>query len=95
MLEPDEHAAPGTHSERGRIQDVIYLGAITRYVIDLDAGGMLTAVRQNLETAASEATQERGREVSVSWREDQTFEIDPDGTENSPDGDQRKGREDP
>jgi putative spermidine/putrescine transport system ATP-binding protein len=95
MLEADEPAVPGTHAERGRIQDVIYLGAITRYVIELNAGGMLTAVRQNFETAASEAAEERGREVSVSWREDQTFEIDADGTEKAPDDDQSKGREDP
>ena len=76
MLEPGEAVAPGSHSERGRIEDVIYLGAVTRYVIELAAGGTLTAVRQNLETAAAEALQARGREVAVAWREEQTFEID-------------------
>jgi len=76
LLDPGEPVAAGTHSERGRIEDVIYLGAVTRYVIELDAGGTLTAVRQNLETAAAEALQARGREVAVAWRDDQTFEID-------------------
>ena len=60
MLEPGEAARPGSHSERGRIEDVIYLGAVTRYVIELAAGGTLTALRQNLETAASEALQSVG-----------------------------------
>ena len=76
LLEPSETVAAGSHSERGRIEDVIYLGAVTRYVIELAAGGTLTAVRQNLETAAAEALQARGREVAVVWRDEQTFDID-------------------
>jgi len=76
LLEPDEPASAGSHQERGRIHDVIYLGAVTRYVVELAAGGTLTVVRQNLETAAAEALEARGREVAVAWRDDQTFEID-------------------
>jgi putative spermidine/putrescine transport system ATP-binding protein len=94
MLAGGEGAAPGSHSEHGRIEDVIYLGAITRYVIELDAGGTLTAVRQNLETAASEEATERGRQVTVAWREDQTFEIDSSAEGESP-ADQSKGRKVP
>jgi putative spermidine/putrescine transport system ATP-binding protein len=77
LLEPGEQVPDASHSERGRIQDVIYLGVVTRYLIELAAGGTLTAVRQNLETAAAEALEAKGREVTVSWREDQQFEIDP------------------
>ena len=66
---------PGAHVERGRIEDVIYLGPVTRYVIALSAGGVLTAVRQNLEIAAADALEAKGREIAVAWREDQTFEI--------------------
>jgi putative spermidine/putrescine transport system ATP-binding protein len=66
---------PGAHVERGRIEDVIYLGPVTRYVIALSAGGALTAVRQNLETAAADAVDAKGQEIVVAWREDQTFEI--------------------
>ena len=55
---------------------MIYLGVVTRYVIALADGGTLTAVRQNLETAAAEALEAKGRDVTVAWREDQTFEID-------------------
>ena len=77
LLGPGDQAPPGSHAEPGRIADVIYLGVVTRYLIDLAAGGTLTAVSQNLETAAAEALQAKGREVTVSWRDDQSFEIDP------------------
>jgi len=76
LLDEGETPSPGTRAERGRIEDVIYLGMVTRYVIALEAGGTLMAVRQNLETAAADALEAKGRPVSVAWREDQTFEID-------------------
>ena len=38
-------------------------------------GGTLTAVRQNLETAAAEALEARGRTVNVAWRENKTYDI--------------------
>ena len=47
------------------------------------------------ETAASEALDARGRAVSVSWREDQTFEIDAAGAGESPDSAENKGSEVP
>jgi putative spermidine/putrescine transport system ATP-binding protein len=76
LLEPGEPVPAGSHAERGRIEDVIYLGMVTRYLVALEQGGTLTAVRQNLETAAAEALEAKGRDVAVAWREDQTFEID-------------------
>ena len=41
---------------------------MTRYVVELDGGGTLVAVRQNLETAAAEVLEAHGRRVSVAWR---------------------------
>ena len=76
LLEPGEQPPPGSHVESGRIEDVIYLGVVTRYVIALADGGTLTVVRQNLETAAAEVLQAKGREATVAWRDEQTFEID-------------------
>jgi putative spermidine/putrescine transport system ATP-binding protein len=75
LLEAGEQAPAGYHVEGGRIGDVIYLGMVTRYVIDLDAGGTVIAVRQNRETAAAEVLEARGRQVAVAWRDEQTFEI--------------------
>ncbi len=70
-----EQPPPGHHVEGGHIRDVVYLGMATRYVIDLDAGGTLIAVSQNRETADAEVFDARGRHVTVSWRDNQTYEI--------------------
>ena len=75
LSEAGEPGPPGYHVESGRIDDVIYLGVVTRYVIELDAGGTVIAVSQNRETAAADELEARGRRVAVSWRDDQSFEI--------------------
>jgi putative spermidine/putrescine transport system ATP-binding protein len=77
LLADGERVPAASHVEKGTIQDVIYLGPVTRYVVSLEAGGTLTALRQNLETAAAEALETRGRSVRVAWRNDQAFTIDP------------------
>jgi putative spermidine/putrescine transport system ATP-binding protein len=75
LREAGSPASQGTHVEGGRIVDVIYMGMVTRYVVELEAGGRLLAVSQNRETVAADALLARGRRVAVSWRDDQTFEI--------------------
>jgi putative spermidine/putrescine transport system ATP-binding protein len=72
----DEHG-PG---EPGRIRDVVYVGMITRYIVELDSGGELVVVRQNLETSSQEALEARGRRVRLEWRPEHTYEIK-EGTE--------------
>jgi putative spermidine/putrescine transport system ATP-binding protein len=61
-------SADGLHTERGRIADVAYVGMVTRYTVQLDAGGELQIVRQNLEETSVDAASEMGREVTVGWR---------------------------
>jgi putative spermidine/putrescine transport system ATP-binding protein len=67
LLEGGDEGA-GLHTERGVIRDVAYAGMITRYLVDLEAGGEVLVVRQNLETSSSEALEQRGRQVTVGWR---------------------------
>jgi putative spermidine/putrescine transport system ATP-binding protein len=72
----DNGKAPrGLHTETGTIRDVSYAGMITRYLVELDAGGQLQVVRQNLETSSAEAQEQRGRKVTIGWRHDQTVAI--------------------
>jgi putative spermidine/putrescine transport system ATP-binding protein len=78
LIEPDEGAA-GLEVERGRIRDVSYAGMITRYLVELEAGGELQVVRQNLETSSAEALEQRGREVSVGWRPEHTVAVQENG----------------
>jgi putative spermidine/putrescine transport system ATP-binding protein len=68
--------ADGLHVEAGTVEDVAYVGMVTRYLVALDAGGELQVVRQNLETSSQEAQELRGRRVRVAWRAEQTSAID-------------------
>jgi putative spermidine/putrescine transport system ATP-binding protein len=61
----------------GRIRDVVYAGMFTRYVVDLDDGGELVVVRQNLETSSTEALDARGRRVLLVWRPEHAIETRP------------------
>ena len=66
----------GLHVEEGQVRDVAYAGMVTRYLVDLDAGGELQVVRQNLETSSADALEEKGRRVRIGWREEHTFAIE-------------------
>ncbi len=65
----------GLRAERGRIADIAYAGAVTRYTVALEQGGELQLVRQNVEGASSEAPSEQGREVLVGWRPEHTVAV--------------------
>jgi putative spermidine/putrescine transport system ATP-binding protein len=51
----------------GHVREVVYLGAITRYIVELDTGGELVVMQQNLSTSSMEALQIRGQAVSLVW----------------------------
>jgi putative spermidine/putrescine transport system ATP-binding protein len=73
ILMTDESA--GGEGELGTVREVVYVGMVTRYVVDLDSGGELVVVRQNLETSSQEALSEQGKRVRLSWRPAHTYEI--------------------
>jgi putative spermidine/putrescine transport system ATP-binding protein len=66
----------GMHAEPGRIRDVVYAGMVTRFVVELDRGGELQVVQQNLETSSAEALDTGGRPVLLEWRPEHQLEID-------------------
>jgi putative spermidine/putrescine transport system ATP-binding protein len=61
--------------EHGVIAGVSYAGPVTRYEIDLEAGGSLQAVRQNYETSSAQVLEQRGQEVDVGWLPDQAVPV--------------------
>ncbi len=63
-------------TETGRIREVVYAGMVTRYLVDLDGGGELQVVRQNLETSSGDALDARGGAVLLEWRPEHQLEID-------------------
>ncbi|MGB2954194.1 MAG: ABC transporter ATP-binding protein [Gaiellaceae bacterium] len=74
-MSTDESAVSAENVAAGRIRDVVYVGAVTRYVVELDEGGELIVVRQNLETSSQDALEERGRRVRLEWRPEHALEI--------------------
>jgi putative spermidine/putrescine transport system ATP-binding protein len=70
----DEQAGDATAA--GIIREVSYLGPVTRYVVELDAGETLVVVRQNLDMSAAKALQEKGRRVRLAWRAEDASELD-------------------
>ncbi|WP_030615343.1 ABC transporter ATP-binding protein [Streptomyces fulvoviolaceus] len=59
--EPEHSTATGT------VAEVVYLGDVTRFLVDLDAGGRLTALQQNLETSSEDVAAYRGTRVRLQW----------------------------
>ena len=68
MVEPDETPHPDDCTATGHVREVVYLGAVTRYIVSLDLGGTLVVLQQNLTTSSMEALQVRGKAVRLVWR---------------------------
>jgi putative spermidine/putrescine transport system ATP-binding protein len=79
ILGEGEEPERGSHVEEAHVLEVVYLGVLTRYVVELERGGELTVVRQNLERTSAEALEERGRRVRLEWRPEHVFAIDNGG----------------
>ena len=81
LLTGADQAPAGSHTEPGHIEDVVYLGMLTRYLVSLDRGGQLTAVQQNLDGYAADVLGARGTSVTVAWRDDLSYEVTPEREE--------------
>jgi putative spermidine/putrescine transport system ATP-binding protein len=64
---PDDEALADEVSALGVVRDVVYVGAFTRYVVELDAGGELVVLQQNLTMSSMDVLQARGRRVRLFW----------------------------
>ena len=60
----------GEETRRGTIEDVVYLGPITRYVVRLEDGSALGVLAQNLAQTSTEVRAAQGRPVQVVWHGD-------------------------
>jgi len=72
MLAEGEQPAAGMTVESGQVEEVIYVGMSTRYVVRLDRGEQLVAVRQNMD-AIGDARRFEGRPVRLAWTPDNTY----------------------
>jgi putative spermidine/putrescine transport system ATP-binding protein len=80
----DERPQADEVSVIGVVRDVVYVGAFTRYVVDLEAGGELVVLEQNLTMSSMDVLQARGRQVRLFWNRQHSRAIATAG------GDQKK-----
>jgi putative spermidine/putrescine transport system ATP-binding protein len=67
LLEGKAVPGPSEASVTGVVRDVVYLGAVTRYIVRLDVGGELVVLQQNLRTSSMEVREAKGRPVVLAW----------------------------
>jgi putative spermidine/putrescine transport system ATP-binding protein len=67
MVAADAPVGADDYTATGHVTEVVYLGATTRYTVELDLGGDLVVMQQNLTTSSMEALQVRGRAVRLVW----------------------------
>ena len=80
----------------GRVHEVVYVGAITKYIVSLDAGGELVVFQQNLATSSMEALQVKGRAVRLTWNRANNRPLEgtggrDDGSESEDQDEQKEG----
>jgi putative spermidine/putrescine transport system ATP-binding protein len=74
------HMTEDGPGEPAVVREVVYVGSVTRYLVDLDSGGELVVVRQNLELSSDEVQAARGRHVRLAWKPEHTYELPKEGT---------------
>jgi putative spermidine/putrescine transport system ATP-binding protein len=76
LLGPDERPGPDESSLAGHVREVVYLGAVTRFVVELDVGGELVVIQQNLAQSSMHVLEARGKPVRLAWRREHSQHIE-------------------
>jgi putative spermidine/putrescine transport system ATP-binding protein len=77
----DSELGPGHTAARGTVGDVVYLGSVNHYLVELDAGPTLTVLRQNLHGSTDQAMSRRGQPVTVGWADEHVIDLSDQPTE--------------
>ncbi len=72
----EETAGSSEETALGRIDEVVYLGSDTRFLVTLDAGASLVVTRQNLDTSSMDALALQGTPVRLIWRKEHAYALD-------------------
>ena len=73
--------ADGVARAGGSLAEVVYAGAVTRFVVDLDGGGRLVALEENGHHATHEQLR-RGDPVELRWHPEHLIEVHPHDSDN-------------
>ncbi len=63
----NESVPSDSYSSDGTVRDVIYLGLYTRYLVELEGGGDLVVVEQNLKTTSMDVLKIKGQRTRLYW----------------------------
>jgi putative spermidine/putrescine transport system ATP-binding protein len=82
LAPPGEPCADGEVAADGVVREVAYSGATTRFVVSLDAGDELVALRQNADAGSADVAALRGTRVRLLFRAEHAYRLpDPPATE--------------
>jgi putative spermidine/putrescine transport system ATP-binding protein len=70
LANADEEANTDMFRADGKVRDVIYLGLYTRYLVELDGGGDLVVIEQNLKTTSIDVSKIKDRKVRLFWKKE-------------------------
>jgi putative spermidine/putrescine transport system ATP-binding protein len=73
---PESAPAAGEHSALGTVSEVEYVGAFTRFIVDLAVGGRLVALQQNVEVSSRDVSRYRNTEVRLVWAQEHEFHVE-------------------
>ncbi|HLF88114.1 MAG TPA: ABC transporter ATP-binding protein [Anaerolineales bacterium] len=75
IVPPGTDIGEGMYGAAGTTREVVYLGMYTRYLVDLEQGGELMVIQQNLETTSMDVLSARGQRVWLVWEKAHVHEI--------------------
>jgi putative spermidine/putrescine transport system ATP-binding protein len=70
LAAPDENVESDMFCADGKVRDVIYLGLYTRYLVELENGGDLVVVEQNLKTTSMDVLKIKNQKVRLLWKKE-------------------------
>ncbi|MEX0754386.1 MAG: ABC transporter ATP-binding protein [Actinomycetota bacterium] len=79
LVDADRSPAGDECAADGVVREVVYLGALTRYIVALDAGGTLVVLHQNIATSSMEVLEARGRRVRLVWKRENNRPVEETG----------------
>ena len=65
-----DNVEDGMFHADGKVRDVIYLGLYTRYLVELDGGGDLVVIEQNLRTTSMDVMKVKDQKVRLLWKKE-------------------------
>ncbi len=71
----DVSAPTDSYVTDGNARDVVYLGLYTRYLVELDGGGDLVVVEQNLKTTSMDVLKIKNQRVRLHWKKEHIRQV--------------------